>query len=220
MTNRILQVSLRDHALLPAEADVRLDIETERRDAGTEIRGRFVGPRCLFAETIEVAYPIRPKGDEYRVIIPEGSFWDPASPHLYLVHVELWQDGTKCDEVRLRHGLRDLRGTARGLTVNGQRLSLRGRAVRGLDEAEARRLRSDGYNLLLAPSEEPGVWEIADRVGFFVLGTELNEALAEHPSHLGWLAPGQFEVREGRLFAVWCDAPLGEVEGWDGFAQK
>ena len=160
-----------------------------------------------------MAYPIRPAGAEYRVVIPEGSFWDPISPYLYLVHVELWQDGTKCDEVRLRHGLRDLRTTARGLTVNGQRLTLRGRAVEHLDDETALRLRAEGYNLLIASSGELGVWEIADRVGFFVAGTGTDAALAEHPSHLGWLAPGQFEVRGGRLFAPWCDAPVGEVEG-------
>jgi hypothetical protein len=215
MTNRILRVSLRDHSLLPSEADVRLRVETERRDASTELRGRFVGPRCLFAETIEVAYPLRPVGDEYRVIVPEGSFWDPASPHLYLVQVELWQDGAKCDEVRLRHGLRDLRCTARGLTVGGSPLKLRGRAAPSLGEEEARRLRAEGYNLLIAPASEAGVWEVADRVGFFVLGMGANEAVVEHPSHLGWLAAGEFEVRGGRLFAPWCESALGEVEGWE-----
>ena len=205
MTNRILRVSLRDHSLLPASSEVRVVVETERRDAGTEIRGRFVGPRCLFAETIEVAYPIRPVGAEYRVVIPEGSFWDPISPYLYLVHVELWQDGTRCEEVRLRHGLR-------ALTVNGLRLALRGRAVEHLDDDTALRLRAEGYNLLIASSGELGVWEIADRVGFFVL-TEMDVPCGDHPSHLGWLAPGQYEVRGGRLFAPWCEAPLGEVEG-------
>ena len=214
MTNRIQRVSLRDRTLTPAEADVRVAVVPERSDAGTEVRGRFVGPWCLFAETIEVAYPLRRSGDEYRVVIPEGSFWDPASPHLYLVHVELWQDGTKCDEVRLRHGLRDLRGTARGLTVNGLRQTLRGRVVHSLDDDEARRLRSEGVNLLIASIEEPSVWEIADRMGFFVVGTTgMDAALAEHPSHLGWLVSGQFEMRDGHLYAGWCDAPLGEVEG-------
>ena len=213
MTNRIVHVSIRDHALTPAEADVRVVVLPDRSDAGTEVRGRFVGPRCLFAETIEVAYPLRRAGEEYRVVIPEPSFWDTSSPHLYLVHVELWQDGTKCDEVRLRHGLRGLRGTAKGLMVNGARQTLRGRVVSSFSEDEARRLRLDGVNLLLAPSQEVGVWEIADRVGFFVVGTGMDEALDEHPSHLGWLAPGEFEVREGRVFAPWCDESLGEVDG-------
>ena len=212
MTNRIVRVSVRDHALTPTEADVRVTIATERSDAGTEVRGRFVGPRCLFAETIEVAYPLRRAGEEYRVVIPEASSWDTVSPHLYLVHIELWQDGTRRDEVRLRHGLRDLRGTSRGLMVNSQRQSLRGRVVPSLDETEARRLRSDGYNLLLASPDEPGVWEVADRVGFFVLGTRVDEAVVEHPSHLGWLMPGRFEVRDGQLFASWSDVPIGEVD--------
>ena len=213
MTNRIVRVSLRDHALTPAEADVRVTVASERSDGGTEVRGRFVGPCCLFAETIEVAYPLRRAGEEYRVVIPEPSYWDTFSPHLYLVHVELWQDGTKCDEVRLRHGLRGLRGTAKGLMVNGSLQTLRGRIIPSISEDEARRLRLDGVNLLIAPALVPGVWEIADRVGFFVLGMGMNEALAEHPSHLGWLVPGRFEVREGRLFAEWSEAPLGEVLG-------
>ena len=213
MTNRIVRVSLRDHALSPAEADVRLVVIPERSDSGTEVRGRFVGPRCLFAETIEVAYPLRLVGEEYRVVIPEASFWDTISPHLYLVHVELWQDGTKCDEVRLRHGLRGLRGTAKGLMVNGSLQTLRGRIIPSISEDEARRLRLDGVNLLIAPALVPAVWEIADRVGFFVLGMGTDEPLEEHPSHLGWLAPGQFEVRGGHLFSAWSDTPLGEVLG-------
>ncbi len=213
MTNRIMRVSIRDHALSPAEADVRVNVALERSDAGTEVRGRFVGPRCLFAETIEVAYPLRRAGEEYRVVIPEASFWDTISPHLYLVHVELWQDGTKCDEVRLRHGFRGLRGTAKGLMVNGSLQTLRGRIIPSISEDEARRLRLDGVNLLIAPTLVPGVWEVADRVGFFVLGMGMAETLAEHPSHLGWLVPGRFEVREGQLFAAWCETSLGEVLG-------
>ena len=213
MTNRIVHVSIHDHALGPAEADVRVTVASERSDAGTEVRGRFVGPRCLFAETIEVAYPLRLAGEEYRVVIPEASFWDASSPHLYLVHVELWQDGMKCDEVRLRHGLRGLRGTARGLIVNGAVQALRGRAVSRLDDAAAHRLRADGYNLLIALDDEPGVCEIADRVGFFVVCKDKwDGALAEHPSHLGWIAPGQFEVRDGQLYSPWWDTPL-EVVG-------
>ena len=211
MTNRIMRVSIRDHALTPAEADVRVSVASERSDAGTEVRGRFVGPRCLFAETIEVAYPLRRAGEEYRVVIPEPSYWDTISPHLYLVHIELWQDGNKCDEVRLRHGLRGLRGTAKGLMVNGSPQTLRGRIIPSISEDEARKLRLDGVNLLIAPTLVPAVWEIADRVGFFVLGMGTDETLAEHPSHLGWLVPEQFEVREGHLFAPWSEVSLGEI---------
>ena len=57
MTNRILRVSLRDHALSPAEADVRVAIIPERSDPGTEIRGALLGGLFLgFAEVMSVAY--------------------------------------------------------------------------------------------------------------------------------------------------------------------
>ena len=204
MSNRILNVELRDRSVIPAEAEVLVTVTPHRLDSGTAVRGRLMGPRCHFATTIEVAYHLRPllvptgrPALTMRAIIPEASLWEPETPHLYTGPIELWQDGARCEVVEVRHGLRQLSLGPRGLRLNGRMMRLRGRSVDRLDEAEAIGLRKAGYNLLVAPVSDKTqqVWEVADRIGFLVLGqlskgvtTERLCALARHPSCLGWLA--------------------------------
>jgi beta-galactosidase/beta-glucuronidase len=43
---------------------------------------------------------------EFRVIIPEASWWEPKTPFLYEGPVELWQDGVLCDRREISHGIR------------------------------------------------------------------------------------------------------------------
>ena len=50
-----------------------------------------------------------------RVLIPEPSPWNPASPFLYYGPVELWQAGARVDSARVTHGLRTLHLTRAGL---------------------------------------------------------------------------------------------------------
>jgi hypothetical protein len=203
MTNRILSIEVRDHSVVPAEAEVHVTVVPERLDAGTEAHGRLVGPRNRYASTVEVAYHLRPlrvptgrPAITLRAIIPEASLWSPECPHLYSGPVELWQDGQRCDATQLRHGLRYFSVGPRGLRINGRVVPLRGLPVTALDETRAVALRAAGYNLLVAPAVDAAraVWDLADVVGFTVLGrveagtpaTRLRE-LAGHPSCLGWL---------------------------------
>jgi hypothetical protein len=105
MTNRIINIETHTQRLSPAEADLWVIVAAERTTAGTEIRGRFVGPKCALSSTIEVAYPLRPferKPAELaelaaRVVIPEPSLWEPECPFVYDGVIELWQDGQCCD---------------------------------------------------------------------------------------------------------------------------
>jgi hypothetical protein len=204
MSNRILHIELEDHSLVPAQAEVHVTVVPEHIDARTEVRGRLMGPRCRFATTIEVAYHVRPLASANalvgKVIIPEASLWEPESPHLYAGPIELWQDGVRCDIVQVRHGLRHVAVGPNGLRLNGRLLRLSGLKVSSLNEAEALALRQGGRNLLLAPvSEESGpIWDVADQMGFFVLGkidersnSALTATLARHPSCLGWLLLGE-----------------------------
>ena len=204
MSNRITHVEIRNRSLTPAEAEVWLIVRAEHITETTEVRGRLMGPGCPYSSTIEVAYPLRPLAHPpadvppltRRVTIPEPSFWEPESPFLYRGPVELWQDGQRCERVTVSHGLCSSSLTPRGLRWNGKPLPLRGRAVRGLTEDNALLLRRSGFNLLLAPIDEPQTWEIADRFGFLVLGDvpSLDDAalrcieqLTPHPSCFGWL---------------------------------
>ncbi len=208
MSNRILHVRVHDHSLDPAQAELWISATAEHVAPTTELRGRLMGPRCAYAATVEVAYPFRlllrrPEGLAdlaVRAVIPEPSLWEPACPFVYQGTVELWEDGTRRDQVVVNRGLRRVLLGPAGLRVNGEPLVLRGRAVMECDEDAAVSLRRGGVNLLLtaAAGSPAALWDIADRQGFFVLA-RLNDwrdaslksavALSDHPSCLGWLLP-------------------------------
>ncbi|HEY7153753.1 MAG TPA: hypothetical protein VH575_07320 [Gemmataceae bacterium] len=207
MDNRIRQIEVRDRSLVPAEAEVWISVTAEQQTPTTELRGRLMGPRCPYAGTVEVAHPLRSlppdraaesSGLTKRAIIPEACLWEPESPFLYRGPIELWQDGCRCDQIALSHGLRSLHMDERGLRINGRPLTLHGRWVTACSDAEAQVLRQAGCNLLIAPVEESTLplWEQADRLGFFMLGCvpdddalswERLEMLSRHASCLGWL---------------------------------
>jgi hypothetical protein len=213
MENRIRRIEVYDHSLNPAAAEVWISVWPAYQTATTEVRGRLMGPRCLYSSTVEVAYALRPLptaletlrsprtpqsgGLTVRVVIPEANLWEPQCPFLYQGPVELWQDGQLCDRVILSHGLRSWQRKGHSVLVNGRPLKLRGRRVAACSDEEAIQWRRAGYNLLIATvvPHSLAVWEQADRFGFFVLGQLgedaeeacLVEKLRGHASCLGWL---------------------------------
>jgi beta-galactosidase/beta-glucuronidase len=206
--NRILDLKLENRSLDPVAAEVTVIVRLERLTATTALRGKLMGPSCPYAATVEIAYPLLPQRRNEpqeegslrsRVVIPEASLWDPQSPFLYGGPIELWEDGQCVDRVTVRHGLRRLSISPQGLRVNGKRFLLAGRAVTALDEEQALTLRQEGCNLLLVELGDSAlsVWDLADRLGFLVLGrTDLRDEhreelarLSRRPSCLGWLLP-------------------------------
>jgi hypothetical protein len=204
---KIRRLELQNHILNPAEAELRMSVTPTDPLQDGELRGRLVGPRCHYATTVEVAYPLRPLSDHRlergelgaRVIIPEPSLWDPESPFLYQGAVEVWTSGERWCEVELTHGLRILQLGKGGLRCNGQVRRIRGVSRQQLSAKDALQLRQEGYNVLLCPvsAETVPLWDVADRFGFLVLG-RLNEVHADiaqaeslkaHASCLGWLLP-------------------------------
>jgi hypothetical protein len=208
MTNRIRRIEIYNHSLDPVLAEVWISVWSEYHTATTEVRGRLMGPRCLYSSTVEVAYPLRPlpphqksadRADlTVRAVIPEANLWEPQCPFLYYGPIELWQDGQCCDRILLSHGLRSLQCKERGLYINGRPLTLRGRRIAHCLDEEATLLHQTGYNVLIVPvaTDSLTVWEQADRFGFLVLGqlgedtdeTRLMEMLRSHASCLGWLS--------------------------------
>jgi hypothetical protein len=202
MKNRILDVVIVDHRLDPVETELRVYVKLEQLTSAVEIRGKLAGPRCPYASTIEIAYPLREveRTDhiELRVVIPEPSWWDPESPFLYEGTIELAEDGVFCERRAIRHGIRRIQLTAKGLRVNGKPYALCGQLFEGaLTDSNALELREAGVNTLVAKVDEAGIgmWDSADRLGFFVLGTtndlacflEHRNDLATHPSTFGWI---------------------------------
>jgi hypothetical protein len=227
MENRIRQLKVRNGQLIPARAEVWISVVPEHQTPTTEVRGRLMGPRCPYANTVEVAYPLRvppphhvptePSPLTMQVVIPEASLWEPESPFLYQGPIELWQDGRCCDRVILSHGLRYFLLGESGLRVNSRPMMLRGRMVADCSDDEALALHRAGYNLLVVPVEAGTipVWERADRLGFFVLGRVRDkreqtlqqvEMLSRHTSCLGWL------IEEGTQPPI----DLGPLRGWRG----
>lgn len=205
--NRICRIEVRDRLVNPNEPEIWISVFPERQTASTEVRGRIMGPRCLYSTTVEVAYPLRPfahlpdgmPGLSRRVIIPEASFWDPDSPFLYQGPVELWEEDRLCDQATLTHGLRTLTLGSRGLRLNSKPFNIRGVSRTVLTEAEALELRRLGNNTVVTDvtPDALSLWDHGDRVGFMVLGRlaarvdclEQALSLRRHPSCLGWIIP-------------------------------
>ncbi len=237
MNPRIRAVRLANHRLNPAEAELWVALQTEPDAAAVEVRGRLMGPRCPYAATVEIAYPLRPLpaalgaagGYQARILIPEPSLWEPQTPFLYDGPLELWQDGRRYDQVRVSHGLRVLQIGPPGLRVNGKPLPLHGVRRETLTEDEARALHDRGVNLLLTDVRD-GVtqpWDVADRFGLLVLGRLRTAAdvaaalrLRGRASVLGWVLCGELlhppwlalaELRTAGLIGAELEAPAAAL---------
>jgi beta-galactosidase/beta-glucuronidase len=237
MVNCIVDVRLENRSVDPVSAEVRVTVRPEQLTATTQLGGRLMGPSCPYAATVEIAYPLLPlrPGEQSepgtlgaRVVIPEASLWDPQSPFLYGGPIELRQDGQRCDQTLVRHGLRQLSIGPRGLRINGKPLALLGFRLEALGEEQALELRRRGFNLLLVDVSQGtlSVWDLADRLGFLVLGrvtspalsAEYQDRLSRHPSWLGWLGADEAEPqRRSAAFAVQREGDrvvvrIGEIE--------
>ncbi len=205
MRVRTKSVSLRTTRFDPAQAEVTVTVVPEEPVPDLGIRGRLMGPRCLYAETVEVAYPLRTIAGpdnllRARVIIPEASLWEPRTPFLYQGPIELWHAGQRVDRVHVTHGLRQLTLGPAGLRLNGQAVTLRATVRRHLTDEEAATIRQAGYDCLLTDTLLPeSLLEMADRVGFLVfrrvpadhgLPAEAIRACVAHPCFAGWIVRG------------------------------
>ncbi len=213
MANRIQSIEIQTTRFDPAEVELTVLVEPDSVEESLSLRGRLMGPRCLFNETIEIAYPLRslPNQDDLlraRVIIPEPSLWEPATPFLYEGPVELSQGDALVDRVSVSHGVRQLALGRKGLQLNGSILKLRGVRCKRPKvgdtptlERELRNLRQAGCNFLFAPAttDASGLWQLADRLGFLIVGQmdlddettlwHAEQQLAGHASCFGWLFP-------------------------------
>jgi hypothetical protein len=206
MSNRIRELSVSQTRYDPAEAWLWITVYPEQVTSATQVLGRLTGPQCHYSSTVEIAYPLREHSRQYekegtprlihRVIIPEPNFWEPGTPFLYRGAVELWQKGQRCDQREICHGLRQSRLTPQGLRWNSQILTIRAAARDQCSEADAFRLRQEGYNTLLLAKESvtPELLEIADRLGFLILGHLTSRKQFKdvqppqtHTSFLGWI---------------------------------
>jgi hypothetical protein len=118
MSQRILNSSVEVRRLSSAEAELWVAVAVETVAADTELRGRFIGPRCPGVSTVEVAYPLRPIQSPAslppntllaRAFIPEPNLWTEATPYIYEGRLELWQEGTLVETAAVIVGLKQPR---------------------------------------------------------------------------------------------------------------
>jgi hypothetical protein len=204
MANRIRDVHVVNYGLDPHETELRIHVELDEVTPTTQIKGRLMGPRNVYASTVEVAYPMREvergAGIVLRVVIPEPSWWEPKTPFLYQGPLELWQNGLPGERCAISHGIRSMQLTPKGLRLNGRPCVLRVKqAEPSCSEAELRALQSAGVNAVItsiAESDGLELWNRADRVGLFVIGySEQSSAafvlrrneLEKHPCAIAWV---------------------------------
>jgi hypothetical protein len=190
----------------PVEAILDFVVYPERLSSRTLVQGRFVGPRCAYATTVEVAYPFREWSRQYesegtpclnmRVVVPEPNMWEPQTPFLYQASLELLENGQPCDRAEITYGLRSLKLGQRSLLLNGHPFIIRGVVLDHYSDSAARRCREAGINTILArvSRDSAALWDSAERSGFFVLGSipnreNLHQAheLQRKTSSLGWV---------------------------------
>jgi hypothetical protein len=113
MNNQMKYVFVKNVQVTPVQAEIEVTVYPGKLDAGTEIRGRLVGPTCISTSTVEVPYPLRESSREteptpliaMQAVIPEPCLWDQQSPFLYHVILELLQNGKLCDQKSLMHAI-------------------------------------------------------------------------------------------------------------------
>ncbi|HEY7313017.1 MAG TPA: hypothetical protein VH643_26880 [Gemmataceae bacterium] len=172
----------------PTEADIWFTVVVQRVTPETEVRGRIMGPRCLFADTAEVVSPLRSvrhNEDERmtliaRTAIPNPGFWDPDNPLLYRVVLELWQDRRRCEVSGFDLGFRTIEMGFSHVFVNKQPFLLQGMTYlpQAREEAAARRM--GGYNLVLAGKGQWNCWVRASPMGFLLLEKVTLSTLTPH----------------------------------------
>jgi hypothetical protein len=206
MPHRIFSLETVTTRFDPVEAEVSIAVAPEEPGEGLTLRGRLNGPKSPYANTVEIAYYLKPlpaEGDllRARVIIPEANLWRPKTPFLYEGPIELWQGETCLDRQQVVHGLRHVRLTRHGLRLNGEAFRLKGVLAAELSDPTAERFRAAGINLIVAPVtfDNAELWRRTERLGFFVLGQldgkaeeilwHAEEHLTRRVSALGWLLP-------------------------------
>jgi hypothetical protein len=192
--NRLRGIEQYKLTVSPAEADIWFRVVVDKVTQGTEVGGRIVGPRCLFAETAEVVSPLRSvrhnEGEHVslvaRTVIPEPSLWDPQHPILYRVVIELWQDGERCDVSGFDLGFRMIEMGSDSVFVNQKPFPLRGMPYLPESREEAGAKRQAGYNLVLAERGQWHWWVRASPMGFLLLEKATLSTLT--PQYIGLLS--------------------------------
>jgi len=217
--------------LNPIEAEIWLT------SASAEPHGRFLGPRCRYASTIEVAYPLQPlprsvqPADSFtkRVHIAEPSLWTPQTPYLYRADIE--QAGGR---ISFHHGFRLLDIRPDGCRLNGRHYTFT--VAEAASSASLAQLREQGMNAVVQSysADLSESLAIADALGIFVfvrvaaqsLPDAVQLARQKNPSLAGWLLTDEAIrgmdkpsfVDEQHMGVELTSPPTDQLPPWVSFA--
>ncbi len=131
-----------------------------------------------------------------RIYISSPQLWDPDTPNLYDVCIQLFENGNEIDSYSLRYGIRTFSlDNKRGLRINGKGIKIYGCCIHHdngvvgaatyseLEERRIRLLKDAGYNAIRSShhpiSEE--LLDACDRLGMLIWD-ELNDTWNEYKS--------------------------------------
>jgi hypothetical protein len=233
VSNQIVGLEIVEVDVDPAQVQLYLRVEAEQWTPTTEVRATLLGPRNALGPTAEVTHTFQPLkkpepdvGPEirtWRVLLPEPALWSPESPCRYEGTVELWQDGALADSHPLHYSLYNLAWSGGDILLNDEPLIPHLRRVDTLDEPAVHRLRAEKVNVVLLPASATGAWELADRLGLFLLGElsadgTLPDDLLDRsvrPCCLGWVFPTLETPLPGEvipgLFGLCSPVPFDEL---------
>ena len=196
------------HRLNPAEVELQVLFHCADVISDPELKGRLMGPRNVYGETVEIAYPLRPlrseNAAEYvgRIVIPEPSFWDPIAPLHYVGPLEFWDGDIPLLKAWATLGFFS-RQVVRGKVIsNGKPLTINGRELSQLDDDTVRQLRHKNINTVILPVDDKIIehCELSDRFGMLLLfsptlpvSQDVIESVSEYASCLGWILPADME---------------------------
>ena len=148
MHSRIKSIVVRPIRLTPIEAELAIDLHCSELHATSEVRGRLMGPSCLYSTTIEIAHPVKMQSRDHgepilhgRIVIPEPAWWDAESPFLYHGPIELWEHESRVESAGLRLGLRHAEWNGEQLIWNGKPVGLKSQTLSEFDEPTLQSLR-------------------------------------------------------------------------------
>jgi hypothetical protein len=223
--NRLKGIQNYKLSISSPEADIWFKVAAQRATAGTEVRGRIVGPRCLFEPSVQAVSPLRSvkhvDDGQAEVIVrtsfPHPYFWNPRNPFLYRVVVELWQDEQLCDVSGFDLGFRTTVIGLSGVSVNEEPFLLQGMANLPDSLENAIGPRQAGYNLVLADKGQWNLWVRANPMGFLLLERVTLSRLTPHyiallyqqPCFLGFVLDKEIfglpQIESEKFLRAWQD---------------
>ncbi len=111
---KIEQLNVEQIRLSSAEAEMRVTVVVSGKENDTELRGVLHGPFSSRAQTIQIAYPLKPMIEMSSgkvlvgtFLITDPNYWTPETPLTYEGSIEIWHGGKPVDHTLLQMTFKD-----------------------------------------------------------------------------------------------------------------